>query len=119
MIPFVNYEPGKFSNIKADIVFLGVGLLSHSSENEIEKYWDETVSATNAKVVVPIHWDDFTKPLQEPLIPTPDIIDELSVTFEILGRMAENNPQISIYFMKPFKKYSLASYFKSGNTKNN
>jgi hypothetical protein len=59
------------------------------------------------------------RPLRELLIPTPDIIDELRVTFEILGRMAENNPQISIYFMKPFKKYSLASYFKSGNTKNN
>jgi L-ascorbate metabolism protein UlaG (beta-lactamase superfamily) len=36
------------------------------------------VEATRAKLVIPIHWDNFFKPLDEPLEPSPppfDLVD--------------------------------------------
>jgi hypothetical protein len=57
------YIPGAFKGLEADLVFLGITLLRGRDSSFIQGYFDEILQGTKAKYVVPIHWDDFTVPL--------------------------------------------------------
>ncbi len=61
------YIEGGLSDFDADVVFLGVGGLGAQTENYREDYWRETVTATGANHVIPIHWDSLTGPAEGPL----------------------------------------------------
>lgn len=71
--------PGALANVRADTVFLGTGTLGKKDEAYRTAYWNETVKATGAKRVVPIHYDDFTIPLDVPLQASPRLIDDFDV----------------------------------------
>lgn len=58
------FVSGALKNKKADVVFLGIAL-----REDLESYLAETVDAVGAKRVIPTHWDDFTRSLNQPLIP--------------------------------------------------
>jgi L-ascorbate metabolism protein UlaG (beta-lactamase superfamily) len=74
---------------KADVVFLGVGLLGSKDEAYRDAYWRETVGAVGARRVIPIHWDDFTRGLDEPLVPLPYLLDDLDASMSfVLARAA-------------------------------
>lgn len=79
IVPSANYTPNVFENIKADMVFLGIGALGKQSNEFATTYWNEVVRKTGAKLVFPIHWDDFTKSLRYPLVPLPRILDNVPV----------------------------------------
>ncbi len=44
-----------------------------------------------ARRVVLIHWDDFFRPLSEPLRALPYAGDDLDVTMRVLGRLADED----------------------------
>lgn len=71
------YVEGALRGRHADTVYLGIGLLGSKNEEYREAYWRETVQAVGATRVVPIHWDDFTRPLDEPLVALPYLFDDL------------------------------------------
>ncbi len=81
------FVEGALRGQKADVVFLGIGALGKQDEAYRQAYWRETVQAVGARQVIPIHWDDFTRPLDQPLVPLPYLFDDLdeSMAF-ILGR---------------------------------
>jgi L-ascorbate metabolism protein UlaG (beta-lactamase superfamily) len=81
------FVEGALRGQKADVVFLGIGTLGKQEEGFRRVYWRETVQAAGASRVIPIHWDDFTRPLDQPLVPLPYLFDDLdkSMAF-ILGR---------------------------------
>lgn len=54
---------GGLGDICADLVFLGIGDLGDRGEDFTNRYWDAVVRPSQAKVVVPIHWDDFFQPV--------------------------------------------------------
>lgn len=60
------FVPGALKGYHADIAFIGVSIV-----DDLESYLRETVQAVGAKRVVPMHWDDFTRPLDQPLVPLP------------------------------------------------
>jgi L-ascorbate metabolism protein UlaG (beta-lactamase superfamily) len=66
------FIPGALKGRKADVAYLGVGGLGTRDASYQQSYWDEIVAATGARRVVPIHWDDFFKSLDEPLAPAGD-----------------------------------------------
>jgi L-ascorbate metabolism protein UlaG (beta-lactamase superfamily) len=72
-----NQVPGALAGHPADVVFLGIALLGRQDEDFRDAYWRETVAATGARRVVPIHWDDFTRPLDRPLRPIPRPFDDV------------------------------------------
>ncbi|PNG50309.1 MULTISPECIES: MBL fold metallo-hydrolase [unclassified Variovorax] len=76
--PSANYLCGKLKKVKADVVFLSIGLLGKQSDTFARNYWREVVLATGAKLVIPVHWDDFTVPLAEPLSVTPLAMDDVA-----------------------------------------
>lgn len=84
------YVPGALSGRVADIAYLGIGTLGKRGDAFRQRYWDETVVATGARRVVPIHWDDFTLPLDKPLVPFQYFADDFSRSWMFLRQRAED-----------------------------
>lgn len=74
--PSANYVPGMYRGVRADVVFLATGGLGRQDDAFAAAYWDEIVKATGAKLVIPIHWDDFLRPLDEPMLPMRRMMDD-------------------------------------------
>jgi L-ascorbate metabolism protein UlaG (beta-lactamase superfamily) len=82
------FVPGALAGRRADVAYLGVGQLGLRPEAEIQRYWAETVRAVGALRVVLTHWDDFFRPLDQPLRATAFAGDDLDVTMRVLGALA-------------------------------
>jgi L-ascorbate metabolism protein UlaG (beta-lactamase superfamily) len=82
------FVPGKLAGIDAETVFLGAGLLGRQSEDYGHAYWDEIVAKVGARRVIPIHWDNFTLPLTEPLAPMPCLFDDFGAALASLRKSA-------------------------------
>lgn len=57
------YVENLLSDVKADIVFLGVAGVAVQKKQYQEDYWREVVEMTEPSVIVPIHWDSLNHPL--------------------------------------------------------
>ncbi|MFD3683849.1 MBL fold metallo-hydrolase [Nocardiopsis sp. NPDC058631] len=91
------FVPGALTGRSADVAYLGVGQLGHRDEGYIRTYWRETVEAVGARRVVLIHWDDFFRPLSEPLRALPRLGDDLDTTVRVLGALAAEQG-VSLHF---------------------
>jgi L-ascorbate metabolism protein UlaG (beta-lactamase superfamily) len=58
--------PGMLERQQADVVFLGI-----AARPKLNEYLRAVVDRVGATRVVPMHWDDFTRPLDQPLVPLP------------------------------------------------
>jgi L-ascorbate metabolism protein UlaG (beta-lactamase superfamily) len=85
------YVPGALAGQQAEVVYLGVGQLGLQSEQYMVEYWDEMVRSVGARRVVLIHWDDFFRPLTEPLRALPYAADDLDNTMRVLGKQAADD----------------------------
>jgi L-ascorbate metabolism protein UlaG (beta-lactamase superfamily) len=81
---------------RADVVLLGIGRLGRQSPQEIGRYWAATVKASGARLVIPIHWDDFTRSLDRPLVATPRLFDRVDVAMRELGVLAGEDVTIRL-----------------------
>ncbi|MDP7725662.1 MBL fold metallo-hydrolase [Mycobacterium sp. TY814] len=82
------YVPGALDGTSADVAYLSVGQLGLQPRSYITEYWDQTVRAVGARRVVGIHWDDFFRPLTEPLRALPFAGDDLNVSMRMLDELA-------------------------------
>lgn len=86
---------GALRGRKADVAFLGIGLLGKQDDAFRQAYWHETVAAVGARRVIPIHWDDFTLPLDRPLEPLPWPLDDVEVSMRfILERARQSDVEV-------------------------
>lgn len=83
------FAEGALAGRHADVVYLGVGLLGSKDEAYRDAYWREVVTAVGARRVVPIHWDDFTIGLDQPLVPMPWLLDDLDASMNFVLPRAE------------------------------
>ena len=72
----------------ADTAYLSVGQLGLHPRSYLVDYWTETVRAVGARRVIPIHWDDFFRPLSKPLRALPYAGDDLDVSMRVLDKLA-------------------------------
>lgn len=82
------FRSGALADQRAEVCYLGVGQLGVQDSDYIEQYWEQTVRAVGARRVVLIHWDDFFRPLTEPLRALPYAGDDLDVTMGVLTALA-------------------------------
>ena len=82
------FVPGALASLQADAVYLGIGQLGIQSADYMAAYWTETVRAVRARRVVLIHWDDFFRPLTEPLQALPYAGDDLNESMRVLLALA-------------------------------
>ncbi|MFD8686589.1 MBL fold metallo-hydrolase [Streptomyces sp. NPDC059651] len=80
--------PGALDRHAADTVYLGIGALGKQDEAFREEYWHRLVTATGARRVVPIHWDDFFRSLDRPLRPFRAFLDDFPTTMDFLTHKA-------------------------------
>ncbi len=92
------FVAGMYDGIEADVVFLGTATLGKKSRDFVSRYWDEVVVKTKAKLVVPIHWDDFTRALDDrPLRPAPYPLEDFPRAMDMLRSLAGD--RVAIRFM--------------------
>jgi L-ascorbate metabolism protein UlaG (beta-lactamase superfamily) len=82
------FVPGALEAQEADVAYLGVGQLGLQPEHYLRDYWQHTVRAVGARRVVLTHWDDFFRPLDQPLRALPYAGDDLDVTVRTLVPLA-------------------------------
>jgi len=70
---------GALAGVNADLVLLCSYGLSSLGRDYAEKYWQEMVTTTGAKAVIPMHFDDFTRPFGE-VVPFPRVLDNIETT---------------------------------------
>jgi L-ascorbate metabolism protein UlaG (beta-lactamase superfamily) len=75
---------GALAGHQADVVFLGIGGMGKKDGAYKEAYWQEVVGAVRARRIVPIHWDDFTLPLDRPLQAMPYMLDAVPASLDFL-----------------------------------
>ena len=101
VIPSANFIPGSLAGVRADVVFLGIGGLGRQSESFTRSYWEETVIRTGAKRVIPVHWDDFGLPLDQPLVAMPFLLDRVDTSLDRLQALA-NASQVDVMMPRSF-----------------
>lgn len=82
------FVPGVLAGQSAEVAYLGVGQLGIQPEEYLRSYWSETVRAVGARRVVLLHWDDFFRPLDQPLRALPYAGDDLDVTMRLFSELA-------------------------------
>jgi L-ascorbate metabolism protein UlaG (beta-lactamase superfamily) len=74
-----NFKPGALRaalrDRPADAVYLGIGTLGKQDDAFVDDYWNEVVRASCARRVIPVHWDDFFRGLDEDLRPMRHAMD--------------------------------------------
>ena len=82
------FVTGALAEQAVDAAYLSVGQLGLHPRSYLLDYWTETVRAVGARRVVPIHWDDFFRPLSKPLRALPYAGDDLNASMRILDELA-------------------------------
>jgi len=100
--PGANFRPGLYRGRKIDVVFLGVGELGRKHADFTRQLWDEVVGRTGARLVIPIHWDDFTRPLEHGLRPLPWPADDFGRTLERLDALGRRDG-VEIRLLRAFE----------------
>mgnify|MGYP001820790493 FL=1 len=70
---------GALADVHADIALLCTYGLSSLGKEYAEQFWQEMVTTTGAKAVIPMHFDDFTRPFGE-VVPFPRVLDDIELT---------------------------------------
>ena len=87
--PSFNYIKGQLDGIKADVLFLGVAGLAKADEAMENNFFAETVEKTKARLVIPVHWDNFFAPLDQPSLDMPEMIERTEIVFFKLAKYCE------------------------------
>lgn len=70
---------GALQDVSADLLLICSYGLTSLGRDYAEKYWQEMVTTTGAAAVVPMHFDDFTRPFGE-VVPFPRFLDDIEKT---------------------------------------
>lgn len=76
-------DPAALADLHVDTVFLGVGMLESLGRDYTERYWQAAVTSTGATTVIPVHFDDYTRPFGDIRL-APKLLDDFSVTARLL-----------------------------------
>ena len=87
--PSFNYIEGQLDGICADVIFLGVAGLAKADPDMEKKFFAETVEKTGAKLVIPVHWDNFFSSLDHPIEDMPELLEKTDQVFFKLAKYCE------------------------------
>jgi len=95
----------KQENLRADVIFLGIGGAGFKRKEDFETYWANTVLSSCASRVVPIHWDSHG-PLQTPPRPYPvDLPDRVLAWMQELAQ-TYGVDLASVPVLRPFDPFN-------------
>jgi L-ascorbate metabolism protein UlaG (beta-lactamase superfamily) len=82
------FVPGALDGVRADVVLMGVGTMGALSDAQRDALWRGVVQTAHARRVLPIHWEDFWLPSDQPLQPLPILVDHFDVSMQFLTQRA-------------------------------
>ena len=82
--PSPNFIEGLLDTFKADAVFLGCATFGKQEKSWQNAYYNQTVGELKPQIVIPIHWDDFFRPLSENLVMLPRFADKTYEDFDFM-----------------------------------
>jgi L-ascorbate metabolism protein UlaG (beta-lactamase superfamily) len=97
------YVAGSLAGRSAAVAYLGVGQLGLQDDDYVSAYWEHTVRAVGARRAVLIHWDDFFRPLDQPLRALPYAGDDLDATMRRLDALAQRDG-VTLHFPTVFRR---------------
>ena len=65
------------------------GILAKADPETEKIFFAETVKKTGAKLVIPVHWDNFFSPLDRPITGMPGFIENTELVFYKVARYCE------------------------------
>ena len=74
--PSCNYIEGQLNGLKAETLFLGISGITKMSAADKRNFFSETIDKTEPGLVIPIHWDNFFRPLCKPIKGMPLFIED-------------------------------------------
>src|SRR5690606_27356249 len=96
------FVDGQLDGYQADIAFVSSVGLSRQPDGYVPDYVRNTVGATGAKTVVPIHWDDFFVALDADTPALPRVMEDLHASFDLLNAELEKLGT-SLTYMRPME----------------
>ncbi len=96
------YLPGALAGCRADAALLSLGSLGRRSSAYRRAYFDQVAGAVGARVVYPIHHDDFTRPLGSLVRPMPWWMDDTPAALRALRRWAAEHA-VSVAEFQPWQ----------------
>jgi L-ascorbate metabolism protein UlaG (beta-lactamase superfamily) len=100
---------GALDEISVDLALICSNGLTLLGKEYAENYWRSVVTSTGASVVIPMHFDDFTRPFGE-IVPFPRFIDDIETAadwFESFRDMWDIDTRLYLpQFGKPMAVYS-------------
>jgi L-ascorbate metabolism protein UlaG (beta-lactamase superfamily) len=113
VIPSANFTGEAFRGVRADIVFMGVGGAGRNPAF-LRRYWDVAVQGTCARIVIPIHWDNFTHPLDEGLAPM-RLVDNFARTRRTLNELAARDG-VTLIIPEAYQRFQIDALLNRGAT---
>lgn len=95
-MPSAGEAHADLSNYPADVILLSIGQLGLQDRASIRAYWQQTVVASGARLVIPIHWDDFSRSLDRPLKPLPYGIERVDVAMREIMALAGDEITVAL-----------------------
>lgn len=89
------------ADLQVDTVFLGVGLVEGLGRDYVRQYWQQTVTATGAKTVIPVHFEDYTRPFGHIEL-MPRILDNFVMTARWLREFRDSWDRDTALFLPQF-----------------
>lgn len=87
--PSFNCIKGQLDGIRADVLFLGVAGLAKADAATEARFFAETVEKVRPSLVIPLHWDNFFKPLDKPATGMYPPVERTEAAFFKLARYCE------------------------------
>ena len=103
--PSFNYIKGQLDGIQADVLFLGIAGLGKADPDMEKAFFSETVEKTGANLVIPVHWDNFFLPLEEPIEGMPPVQEKTDVSFYKVAQYCEAH---DVNFLIQYPRTSIA-----------
>jgi L-ascorbate metabolism protein UlaG (beta-lactamase superfamily) len=96
------FVEGGLAGRHADVVYLAIGGMGSKDDAYRSAYWQETVRAVHAERVIPIHWDDFTLPLDQALVPVRLLFDDMDKSMQFLQQRGEAD-KVDVRLVMPWQ----------------
>jgi len=80
--PSPNFIEGALDSLKADVVFIGIATVTNHPLSWQEKFYEENIRKLKPATVIPLHWDDFFKPVSEHLVMLPRFVNKGQKDFD-------------------------------------
>lgn len=101
------FLPGELKGRHVDTLFMCTPGVPQMSEAARDQFFREIIDEPGVSRVIPVHWDDFTHSLDEPLVPLPRYAEDFDAAMGFLKAHAQTRPGLKIRLLPAWQTQPL------------